>query len=149
MLGHRPSLSLVRDTRGAVIIEFAILGPLVIGLMIAVFQIGLGMQAYNSMRSVAGETARFAVVEFQQGETAATLTTDDIEDQAITIATSSPYNLGDSVDIEVNDAPVAEQTIVGARKIEMTITYTVPLVLPFFDWTSPTLTHSRPIYVIG
>lgn len=141
-------MRLVRDQQGAVIIEFAILGPLVIGLMLAVFQIGMGMQAYNSMRSIAGETARYAVVEFQQGETELTLTNDEIEAQAVTIATSSPYNLDDTVDISANDAPVAEQTVAGARKINVTITYTVPLVLPFFDWASPTLTHSRPIYVI-
>jgi hypothetical protein len=30
----------------------------------------------------------------------------------------------------------------------MTLTYTVPVVLPLFDWASPTLTHTRPIFVL-
>jgi Flp pilus assembly protein TadG len=134
---------ILRDREGAVIIEFAILAPLVLGLMIGVFQVGLGMQAYNSMRSVAGEAARYAAVEYQKGNSP---DNDAIETQAIAIATADPYILDPSVAINVTDAAV--QRVTGAREMTITITYTVPTFLPFFDWASPTLTHSRPIFVL-
>jgi Flp pilus assembly protein TadG len=142
---HRFPLTrqIARDREGAVIIEFAILGPLVLGLMIGVFQIGLAMQAYNSMRSVAGEAARYAAVEYQKGNSP---DNNALETQAIAIATADPYILDPSVVIDVSDAAI--QRVTGAREMTITITYTVPAFLPFFDWASPTLTHSRPIFVL-
>lgn len=131
------------ETRGAAVIEFAILAPVVFGLMIGVVQIGLGMQAYNSMRSVAGDAARYAVVEYQKGNAPGNAT---IENQAIAIATSGTYNLANSVDIDVTNA--ATERFDGAWEKTITITYTVPAVLPLFDWTSPTLTYSRPIFLL-
>ena len=53
---------ILRDQSGSTIVEFAILAPAIIGLLFGVFQVGLGMQAKNSMRSIAQETARYAVV---------------------------------------------------------------------------------------
>lgn len=135
--------SLASDSRGAVIIEFAILAPLLFGLMIGVVQVGMGMQAYNSMRSIAGDTARYAVVEYQKGNSPGNST---IEAEAIEIATSDEYRLNSSVEVDVTNA--ATERFDGAWEKTITITYTVPSVLPLFDWTSPTLTFTRPIFLL-
>lgn len=143
----RPSAllaAILRDRRGAALIEFAILGPMVLGLMIGVFQIGIGMQAQNSLRSIAADTARFAAVEFQKEQTP---TNARIQAEAVSIATSNPYNLNSSVRISVVNAPT--QRVTGAREMTLTITYRVPAVLPLLDWVSPTLTHTRPIFVLN
>lgn len=134
---------LARDRRGAVLVEFAILAPLIFALMLGILQVGIGMQAQNSLRSIAAETARYAVVEYQKE---ASPTNEAIRSQAISIATSQPFNLNNSVQVDIDDA--ATQRVNGAREITMTITYTVPSVLPLFDWASPTLTHTRPIFVL-
>lgn len=132
------------DRQGSTIVEFAILGPTVIALMLGVLQIGLGMQALNAMRSISAETARYAVVEYQKDKTPDNAT---VRSRARTIATSSPFNLSNAnLAISVNDA--ATQRVSGAREITLQLTYTVPTVLPFMGWASPTLTHERPIFVI-
>ncbi|WP_435417545.1 TadE/TadG family type IV pilus assembly protein [Parerythrobacter aurantius] len=144
MSGARAFLArLRRDSRGAAIIEFAVLAPLVIGLMLGVLQVGIAMQAQNSLRSIAAETARYAVVQYQKDLTPNNAA---IETQARSIATSSPFNLKNTVTVRVTDA--ATQRVTGALEKTMVITYTVPSVLPLFNWASPTISHTRPIFVL-
>ena len=40
-----------RDDRGAAIIEFALLAPVLLGLMLGVLQMGLQMQSFNALRA--------------------------------------------------------------------------------------------------
>ena len=135
---------LVRNRDGSVAIEFAILGPTVIALMLGILQIGLGMQALNAMRSISAETARFAAVEYQKDNTPGNTA---IRTQAIAIATASPFNLdGNALQVTIQDA--GTQRVSGAREISLSLAYTVPTVLPFMGWASPTMTHARPIFVI-
>ena len=135
---------IARDCAGATIIEFAILAPAVIGLMLGVFQIGMAMQSYNAVRSVTAETARYATVEYQKGEEPTNAT---IRTQAIAIADGPPYLLQpDDLTVTVVDAAV--QRVDGAREMTITVSYDVPSVLPLFDWTSPTVTQTRPIFVL-
>ena len=95
------------------------------------------------MRSIAGDTARYAVVEYQKGNSPGNST---IEAEAIEIATSDEYRLNSSVEVDVTNA--ATERFDGAWEKTITITYTVPSVLPLFDWTSPTLTFTRPIFLL-
>lgn len=135
---------ILRDESGATIIEFALLGPIVMGLMIGVIQIGLAMQSYNAIRSVTAETARFALVEYQQGNEP---TNAEIRTQALGIADGPPYLLDpNDLTITVNDATV--QRVNGAKELTVSVAYRTPTVLPFFDWVSPTVTHVRPIFLL-
>ncbi len=145
MTKPRPFLDrLARDCAGATIVEFAILCPAVIGLMLGVFQIGMAMQSYNAIRSVTAEAARYATVEYQKGEEP---TNTAIRTEAIAIADGPPYLLNpDELTVTVIDAPV--QRVNGAREMTITVAYDVPSVLPLFDWTSPTVTQTRPIFVL-
>lgn len=140
---------LLRDARGSTIIEFALLAPVMFGLMFGVIQVGLSMQAYNAMRNVSSETARYALVEYMKKNEAfmdpATVN-DSIETKAEDIATSSPYMMLDNFEAEVTDA--ATQRVAGAHEKMLTVSYTPPNVLPFFNWASTELTFERPIFVI-
>ncbi len=51
---------LVRDQRGAGVVEFAIALPVLITMIWGVFQIGLVMQANAGMQHALGEAARYA-----------------------------------------------------------------------------------------
>jgi len=134
----------VRDRQGAVALEFGLLAPLFIALMLAVFQVAIALQSYNALRNVSADAARFAMVQFQTGND---LTNSQILDYATTRATGPLYQLNlDSLDAAVADAAV--QRVAGAREMQLTISYEIPTVLDLFGWTSPTLRYARPIFVV-
>ncbi|MBO6608297.1 pilus assembly protein [Altererythrobacter sp.] len=134
---------ILRDQSGSTIVEFAILAPAIIGLLFGVFQVGLGMQAKNSMRSIAQETARYAVVEYQkQNEISDAV----IENWAEAQAMSAPYLLNSSFDATVT--AVGTPRVDGTFEKTLTLTYTPPAVVPLVNWVSPNLTYTRPIFLL-
>jgi len=78
-----------RNHEGAAAIEFALVAPVLITMLLGVLMIGLHMQAYNSVRSAAFDTERFTVVEYQRQNE---MLPAQIEQVAVAIATRSPYN---------------------------------------------------------
>lgn len=135
---------LARCERGGTLVEFALIGPVVIGLMLGVLQIGIAMQGYNALRSAVADTARYATVQYQAGNAP---TDAQIETEAESIATAAPYLLKNSqlvLDVDTDSS----QTIDGAIAMTVTATYTPELILPFFDFRAPAMTYTRPIYVL-
>lgn len=137
--------AMVRDCGGSVAIEFAILGPAVIAMMLGVVQFGRGMQAYNSMRSVAAETARYATVEYQNANS---VTNTAIQTQARAIAVSNRYKLQTSR-LGVTVTTPATQRVVGAGERTVSLTYSVPTVLRIINLPDVSVSYSRPIFVLG
>ena len=135
--------NIARDQDGSTIVEFAILAPAIIGLLFGVFQVGLGMQAQNAMRSIAQETARYAVVEYQKGNEVSNAA---IENWAETQAMAAPYLLNSDFDATVT--AVSTPRVDGTFEKTLTLTYTPPAVVPLVEWVSPRLTYSRPIFVL-
>ncbi|WP_379546722.1 TadE family protein [Qipengyuania sp. DSG2-2] len=126
------------------LIEFALIGPVVIGLMLGVLQVGVALQNYNAVRSAAADAARYAVVQYQAGNTPSDA---QIETEAESIATSSPYFLkSDRLVLDVDQE--ATQSIAGAIEMTISATYTPELILPFFSWKAPAMTYERPIFVL-
>lgn len=140
----RSSSYLWRDQSGAVIIEFALLAPVMLGLLIAVFQIGIGMQAYNALRSISGDVARFAVVNYQTDNE---LQNSELQAVAEGIASNMPYALNaNELDIVIEDA--ADQRVDGAKELTISIDYQLPTILGFFGFESPEISFTRPIFLI-
>lgn len=135
---------LERCERGGALVEFALLAPLMIGMLLSVLQVGIGMQAYNAVRNVTADVAREAVVEYQ---TANKITATQIEQAASSTAIASPYLL-DSDNLTVTVTQPTTQRVTGATEFQITVDYQVPLILPYFSFSAPTLTHTRPIFVI-
>ena len=79
-----------RDREGSVAVEFALAGPVLIGMFMGVLQIGVGMQNYNALRGISGDVARYAVVNYQ---TANRLSTSQLENYANGVASGAPYGL--------------------------------------------------------
>ncbi|MGI8944405.1 MAG: TadE/TadG family type IV pilus assembly protein [Qipengyuania sp.] len=134
---------IVTDNSGATIVEFAILAPIIIGLMLGVLQIGLGMQSYSAMRGVASDSARYATIEYQKEVVVANSA---IETWAESRAAGAPYLLQSNFNAAVSDA--GTQRVDGATEKTITVTYTPQLILPFMGWVNPTLTFSRPIFLL-
>lgn len=137
------SKALAKDTHGSTIVEFALLAPVVFGMFFGLIQIGISMQSYSSLRSVASDTARWAVVEYmKQNE----VTDAQIQTKAVAIAQAAPYMLNDTITATIT--PVATPRVHGTHEKTLVMTYTPPNVLPFFDFTSQQQTFTRPIFVI-
>ena len=132
------------DREGSVAVEFAIIGPTMLAMMLGVFQVGIGMQNYNAMRSIAAETARHAIVNYQTGNK---LSNSQLADHAKTVGISPPYSLNyDRLAAAVTDASV--QRVPGAKELTVTLTYRVPPILGIIGFGDIPLAFSRPIFVI-
>jgi Flp pilus assembly protein TadG len=136
--------NLLRRTDGSVAIEFAILAPVLITMLFGVLQIGLGMQQYNALRSIAAETARYAAVERQKG---VAYNATDVANRARTIATGAPYGLlGTRL---TTSAPTATtQRVTGATEYTLTITYNTPTFLGIMGMSDIPITFTRPVFVV-
>lgn len=133
-----------QDRTAAVVIEFALLAPLVITMMIGVFHTAVYMQNYNAIRSLASDSARYTMVEYQKGNE---LTNEQIREVLIASAIHSPYMLdSDRLNIAVRTLPASRVT--GAQEIDIDITYTLEDWLPFVELPFTQLTYSRPIFVV-
>ncbi len=133
-----------RDDRGSAAVEFALIGPALIGMMFGVLQVGIGMQNYNALRGAAGDVARYAVVNYQ---TANRLTETQLTNYARTVATGSPYGLiADRLTATVIEAPT--QRVAGATEMTITYSYAVPTVLAVVGVGDIPISYSRPIFLV-
>lgn len=134
------------DQIGSTAIEFAIIGPAFIALLLAVLQFGLALQAYNAVRNVSADVARHVAVQFQVSAGAANGLNDvTIKRVAVSRAISAPYLLKeDNFRVDVQDAAV--QRVAGATEKTISIEYDVPTVMPLFVFSGPTVSYDRPIF---
>lgn len=136
-----PSLSRLQgDRSGAVVVEFAILAPLFIAMCIGILAIGVQMQNYSAMRSLATDMNRYTVVEYQKSNM---MSADQIADVTSAIAVSPLYGLkGDRLAVNVSEVA---SPITGSRKFTMALDYSP--FLPFYGLKPITLTYKQNIYV--
>lgn len=132
------------DRSGSAAIEFGLIAPAFLMMLLGVFQVGVWMQSYNAMRTAVAVTARKVAVEYQ---TSNKLTDGQIADTGLAVATTSPYLL-DSDSLEINvDTPTA-QTFPGAREMTLTFTYQMPTFLDFAGIAGPSISYSRSMFVV-
>ena len=129
------------DRRGSAAVEFAILGPVLISMLLGVLMIGTQMQNYNALRSIAYDVSRYTVIEYQKDNK---LTADQINLVTANIAGRSPYNLSRD---ELSSTVVEQASgITGAKKFVLTLSYT-PMDISGILPASPTLTETQSIIV--
>lgn len=134
-----------RDSRAASAVEFALLAPLFFGLLFGVVQVGIYMQNYNAIRSVASDAGRFAAVEYQKKNK---ITETTIEDNVQSLAVSAPYFLS-AAQLTVDVTEVSPSTVNGAREFDLDITYALPQLTGGYRIDALTLTYSRPLFVLN
>ena len=129
---------------GSMIVEFALLGPILIVMMFGVLQIGIAMQNYNALRNISADVARYAMVQHQ---TENYITNSQIKTYAISHAQGAPYLLQNNrLNAVVRDA--TNQRVAGAREVEIVIGYQIDSLLEFAKINGPFITYSRPIFLI-
>lgn len=139
---------LLPDNRGAALVEFALLAPVLFGMMLGVMYIGLQMMSYNALQAISSDIARYTVVEYQKlgaATASQTVNTTGIRNKAIAIAVNPPY------DLEADDLTVVvthpSSDIGNTDKYTATITYTPYNPIAFLGVGDPTMREVRSFYV--
>lgn len=139
----RPIAALVKDREGSAAIEFGIIAPIFLIMLLGVFQVGVWMQAYNAMRNAVATTARRVAVEYQTDNR---LTDPQIANTGLAVATTNPYMLdADLIVVEV-EAP-SSQPFPGARQLTLRLTYQMPSFLGFAGIMGPEVSYSRSLFL--
>ena len=143
MINHQILIGIRTDKRGSALIEFAILAPALIGMMLGIMYVGLQMMSYNALRSISSDVARYTLVEYQKETFKPGVT--DIEEKALAIAINAPYSLDDdNLSVAVTKP---NSDISGTDKFTATITYTPYNPVKFLGVNGPTMVETRSIYV--
>jgi len=144
MSAARTLRRLARDDAGSMIIEFAILGPALIVMLLGVLQTGIAMQNYNALRNISADVARYAMVQRQGGNI---LSNAQLRTYAVSTAQSLPYML-DRTKVNATVATATTQRIAGANELTITVTYQIESLLEFAGIEGPFISHTRPIFLI-
>ena len=141
---HRAFLhDLRQDTRGGVLVEFALLAPVLLTMIMGVIQVGIHVQNSNAVQNLAADGARLAAVEYQKGNA---ITDAQIEALIEALGTGPKYVLEDdrlkvNVDTEVS-------RIAGVLEKTIEIKYTAPDYLAFVDTELLVLEYERPVFLL-
>jgi Flp pilus assembly protein TadG len=128
---------------GAVIIEFALLAPVLIAMMLGILQLGFAVQNYNAVRNVSADVARYALIQYTTGHP---LTNDAVIAQAESIAEGPPYLLSPSR-LDVASTDVTSPQVTGTFEKTLTITYQIPTIFDHFGLHGPSISYSRSLIV--
>jgi Flp pilus assembly protein TadG len=147
---HLLARRLRRSQSGAAIIEFALLGPLFLMLLFGVLQVGIYLQNYNAVQSVASDAARDIMITYQQmdEDNSVTAPTDDtLHSTILGVATNPPYFLDtDRLNITVNRAGTSRVT--GATEIDLQLVYTLNNFIPGVTLPLSQVTYNRSVWVV-
>lgn len=135
---------LTASERGASAVEFALLAPVFISLMLGVVEVGLYMQNYNAVRSLASDAARFAAIEYQKNNA---LTEEALKTNIQAMGVASPYYLMDS-QLTVTVTEVSPARVNGAREFDLDIDYALPDIIGGTTIDNFTVSYSRPLFVL-
>ncbi len=135
---------LATRTEGAAAVEFGLIAPVFLLMLLGVFQVGSWLQAYNAMRNAVTKTARSVAVEYQTDNK---LTNQQIADLGLAIGSTTPYLLK-ADDLQVAVTVPATQSFTTARELKLTMTYQMPSFLDFAGISGPSVTYSRALFVI-
>lgn len=134
--------SIARDNRGSVVVEFAMLLPATLTLVLGVIQMGLQMHGYNALRAVAADTARYTIVQFQNKTL---LSASQIQEKAEALASNAPYGLDADNLVVVTTTPAS--SIAGTKIYSVQLTYQPQSILDFAGVKAPRIVVTRNIYV--
>lgn len=129
----RRQANLRHDERGAAAVEFALVAPALIMLIVGIVQLGVLFMANAGLRNAVAEGARYATLYPRP------------------TATQIRQRIGDSR-FGLKPANMSTPTITygtsdGANYAEIRVTYTVPLDFIFFSVPAVTLTETRRAFI--
>ncbi len=126
---------LLRDERGATIIEFALALPVLVTFIWGIFQIGLLFMAYAGMQHALGQAARFA-----------TIYPTPADDSIKTKVAGYKFGTGNGT-LEPLSIVDGNSGGIATQYKTLSLTYHQPLDFLFFQGPYVRLTQSKRVYV--
>jgi Flp pilus assembly protein TadG len=131
------------DRRGSTIIEFGLLAPAFIVMLLGVLQVGIGLQNYNAMRSLSADVARYAMIEKAKGTV---MSNSALQTYAENLGSGAPYLLiANNLDVTIE--PATTPQISDASELTLTVEYQIPSVLEGLGLEGPEIDYQRPIFL--
>ncbi len=132
-----------RDQSGSAVIEFGLIGPAMLVMIFGVLQVGIGMQAYNAMRSAAADVSRYAAVQSQKSAVQTALTLDTY---AETVIDSRKYG-GAGGTTSATVVEIATPRVPGTREFTLRYSYSLGNVIGLSDLDGMNVTFTSPIFI--
>jgi Flp pilus assembly protein TadG len=136
MTSSMPFRRLLRDERGATVVEFAFAFPALIVLIYAIAQLGMVYRAMSGIQHALGEGARIATVWSDPAVTPAQIKTE---------MTNTVYGIGPGT-FTIAD-PASGTTTGGAPYLDLRVTYTQPTSLLLFPGPTISVSRSKRVYI--
>jgi Flp pilus assembly protein TadG len=136
---------LLRDERGANMVEFAVALPVLVMFIWGIFQVGLIYQANAGMQHALGEAARFATIFPTPSDTAirAKVTTRKFGTYNGTLGTLQITN--NTVTVSGSGVSGGSTTVTVSK--DLTLTYSQPTNFIFFNGPTVNLSKSKRVYL--
>lgn len=132
-----------RNREGSTIVEFAIIGPAMITLLLGVVQTGFQVQNYNAVRNLASDGARFTAVQYQKGTRSAP---DTIETWMRARGVGGVYNLDtDRLTVDVTQQTTSQ--LAGLVEMNISVSYAAPDYLWSVAGDALTISVLRPVFL--
>lgn len=131
------------DRRGSTMVEFALIGPAMMLVLLAIVQIGMQIQNYNAVRNLASDGSRFATVEYQKGTRS---TTAAIETWMRARGVGGAYNL-DTDRLGVTVTPVATSRLTGLVELSIAVNYDAPEYLWTVAGDTLAISYTRAVFL--
>lgn len=136
--------AVLRNSSGAAVIEFALIAPAFLAMLFGMLQVGIYLQNYNAVQSVASDGARYVMIEYQKDNT---LTDEQIRSVMLGVATNSPYILDtDRLNVSVDRSGTSR--VDGAIEIDINIDYTLSEFIPGIELPLTVVRYSRSVWVV-
>ena len=130
------------DRSGSAIVEFGILAPAIITLLFGVVQVGMWMQTYNALRSVAAESGRYVAVEYQKTNRISNV------QMALWARNRAISNfMFESSQLSTSVVDSGTQSIAGVTEKTLTLNYTMDSFMGIVGIDDIPVSFSRPIFV--
>jgi len=142
---------LLRDERGAAVIEIAIALPTLVLFIWGIFQLGIAFQASAGMQHALGEGARLATLCVNPTTSGCSTPTDSAIEARIAdrlfgagigdfdVAISRPVDDPDTADVDESDV----------NYIDLNANFTMPTNFLFFDGPQINLSRTKRVYMAG
>jgi Flp pilus assembly protein TadG len=124
---------LSRNQRGAAALEFIIIAPALILMIVGIARLGILFMANAGLRNAVAEGARFATISPRPTDT-----------QIRSRITSSQFGLNAA---NFSAATISSGQSGGLNYLDITASYSVPMDFVFFSAGSVTLTETRRAFV--
>ena len=142
---HNQFTRLAKDNGGSTIIEFGLLAPVLITMVLAIVQFGFAMQQYNALRGIAADVERYAVVNYQ---TSNKISTTQLVTYTQSVATNAPYNI-QANGLLVTIAQPSTQRVSGATEYTLSIRAQVTSLLGVIGMNDYYIYYTRPIFLLS